>query len=68
MDRTSVGALSAQFEGMLMARMLEPLAKGLGDIGEGVVQACSVSLAARDGSGFAAALSALLEKNERAER
>ncbi len=64
----SVGALSAQFEGLLMARMLEPLAKGLGDMGESVVQACSLSLAARDGLGFGAALSALLEKNERAAR
>lgn len=64
----SVRALSAQFEGLLMARMLEPLAKGLGEIGEGVVQACSLSLAARDDSGFGIALSALLEKNDRAGR
>ncbi|MDQ6932386.1 MAG: hypothetical protein M3160_04325 [Candidatus Eremiobacteraeota bacterium] len=64
----SVGALGAQFESLLMAQMFEPLAKALGEMGEDVVRACTMSLSARNDGGFGAAVSALLEKNGRAGR
>jgi len=67
-DNGSVRALSAQFESLLMAKVLEPLGKGLGEMGDIVVRSCAMSLAAQNDAGFGAAVCALLEKDHRAVR
>ncbi len=68
MDKTQIGVLSAEFEGLLYARMLEPLAKNLGEMGDIAVRACTLSLARREEIGFGATLAAYLEKDAAAAR